>query len=139
MSLAKRKHPLPHRDNSPKRPRSSPTCPDPLPLLQLSHHVHDLGVKVFAFREKGLHFFAHLNEQRVLPDPEETPCTAPTASKAEQEDLRLALKERLAVANETLPTLLAELAMWNTKIQLAVDVMRKGQRLPFLDDEEDEI
>jgi len=70
---------------------------------------------------------------------EETPCTAPTASKAEQEDLRLALKERLAVANETLPTLLAELAMWNTKIQLAVDVMRKGQRLPFLDDEEDEV
>lgn len=71
---------------------------------------------------------------------EKTTYTAPTESKVVQEDLRRALKERLDVANEMLPTLLAELAMWNTKIQQAVDVMRKGgQRLPFLDDEEDGI
>jgi len=70
---------------------------------------------------------------------EETTHTAPTASNTAQEDLRQALKKRLALANETLPTLLAEIAMWNTKIQQAVEVMRKGQRLPFLDDEEDGI
>lgn len=70
---------------------------------------------------------------------EETKCTAPSESKAAaQEDLRQALKERLAVANETLPALLAELAMWNSKIQQAVDVMRKGQRMPFLDDDEED-
>ena len=62
---------------------------------------------------------------------EGTTDTAPTESKNAHEDLRRILKERLALANSMLPTLLEELVMWNTKIQQAVDVKRKDQRLPF--------
>ena len=64
--------------------------------------------------------------------------TAPTESRDAHEDLRQVLKERLAIANVMLPTLLEELAMWNTKIQQAMDVKRKDQRLPFLDDDDEE-
>lgn len=67
---------------------------------------------------------------------EEPTCTAPAEFKTAQEEMRQALKERLIVANEKLPTLLAEIAMWNRKIQQAVEIMRKNQPLRIRDDQE---
>ncbi|KAG0568016.1 hypothetical protein M758_7G177300 [Ceratodon purpureus] len=133
-SVAKRRptHPPSPRVASPKRTRTRTSPSDHLQALaDLESQVHDLGAKVLAFRHKGLPFFARLSQALVQRPSEGTTDTAPTESKNAHEDLRRILKERLALANSMLPTLLEELVMWNTKIQQAVDVKRKDQRLPF--------
>ncbi|XP_024370720.1 uncharacterized protein [Physcomitrium patens] len=134
---SKRKHSSSHSSRDPSTPKRSQAPASPqsrhLPLLQLESEIADLGAKVSAYREKGLSFFAALSEARVRKNQEETACPAPTKPRSVHEDQRQALKERLALANKMLPTLLKDLAMWNTKIQQAVDVKRKDQRLPFLD------
>jgi hypothetical protein len=70
-SVAKRKHPPPpatREDSSPKRTRTS-APPDHLALVELESQVHDLGAKVFAFRQKGLPFFARLSQERLQSNP----------------------------------------------------------------------
>lgn len=71
--------------------------------------------------------------------PEATIDAAATDSKDSDDILRQSLKERLAIANEALPTLLKELVTWKTKIRQAVDIMKKGHRLSLLDEDDEAV
>jgi transposase len=126
-------------------------------LLHLEEEVRILAGRVSAFREKGLDFFtsraADLNPGKRRRDSSNGHTTEEEEEAGEEENLTAeereeeekwtseiqSLKDRLVVANESLPPLLKEIESWKEKLEAATKMIQKDLTHLGLTNDEDTI